>query len=269
MSGDEERACLKLGLLGGSMAVLELHNPKRRNAMTDAMWRELPGRLQEAVQMQEARSVAVAGSGEHFCAGADISELLESVRDGGDEEGIAQGQAAVAAAHEALASCPLPTIAAVHGSCFGGGLGLALCCDFRLGSQDSRYAITPARLGLAYSLADTRRLHRTVGPTLCRQLLLGARELDAGQAHAAGLLSEPPLPPKQVWPAVEQLAADLAKLSPFSQRAIKRTLGTIEGAAAADTPEQLHALALSAFTGPDMAEGTAAFVEKRPPAFRR
>lgn len=228
------------------------------------MWQQLPSLLQRAQQDSAVRVLLVQGAAGAFCAGADVAELLRCAE---DSQWVTENQRCIAQAQLVLETLPLPTLALIDGACFGGGLGLALCCDFRLATPASRFAITPARLGLAYSLADTGRLHRTVGASLCRQMLLTAAELDAEQALQAGL-TDALVAPERMQAELSDRIRRLTALSPWSQQAIKRTIRTLEGGRE-DSAASLHALMLAGFAGPDMAEGAAAFLQKRKPQFKR
>ncbi len=226
------------------------------------MWVDLPNQLANLDGSE--RALVLRGAGGTFCAGANIAEFLDLVK---DPEAIRENQAVLERAQLALECAPCPVVAQIQGSCFGGGLGLALACDFRIAEADCRFAITPARLGIVYSLADTHRLHRTVGAVMCREMLLNARVLDAGEALAAGLVNRV-VEPGQAAEAVEAWVAELRRHSGFSQRAIKRNINFIEGVGD-DTPESLHELLLAGFAGDELTEGAEAFLAKREPDFER
>lgn len=245
-------------------AWLEIDNAKKRNAMTHSMWEMFPQLLQQIADKKDIRVLVLRGAGSTFCAGADIRELIEQA---GDAAFVERNQAAIRQALHALESFPLPTLAAIEGACFGGGISLALACDFRMASADSRFAVTPARLGMPYSLADTRKLHAAVGGQVCRQMLLAGRELNAEEAHSVGLILQP-LPPDSLKETVNTWVERLSRLSPFAQMAIKRTLNVIEEASD-ESPKSLHLRMLESFSGNDFKEGVQAFIDKRKAQFQR
>ena len=120
------------------IAWVVLDRPARRNAVTAAMWGELARIFVELSAMNEVRAIVLTGAGDHFCAGADISEVGEA------RTGTAAAQAYerdVDACAEAIAASPKPTIAAIRGFCLGGGCGLAMACDFRLAGRTARFAL--------------------------------------------------------------------------------------------------------------------------------
>src|SRR5579863_4111688 len=138
-----------------------LNRLERRNAITRAMWRALPA-IRAAIEAREDMLVAlIEGEGADFSAGADISELGEVYRDATAARDYGD---AVQDGLKALMELDRPTIAAIHGVAVGGGLGVALACDLRFCAADAHLAVTPARLGLIYGHAETRRLIELVGP---------------------------------------------------------------------------------------------------------
>ena len=170
-------------------------------------------------------------------------------------------------AYHAIESLAKPTIAMVRGVCFGGGCALALCCDLRYADETASFCIPPARLGLAYSLAETKRLVDLVGPSRAKEMLMGARAIDADEALRIGLAT-------RLFPAADlegktlAFAERLCGLSQFTIRAVKAVIGDIV-AGAADETETSRRLLEEQFRSPDYIEGRAAFLEKREPDFSR
>lgn len=245
----------------GPVATLTINRPGRLNALTYAMFTRLPGMVAEAAAMDGLRVLVVRGAGpKSFSAGADISEFATART---TPEQAAAYDEAVLAAEEALATFPHPTIAAIHGYCYGGGCGLATACDLRFATPDARFAITPAKLGLVYPLRSTKRLVDLVGPSRAKLILMSGADFDARQAQAFGLVDEVH---DDVDAAVAEFTALLASRSGVTQHAVKQTIARIlDGATHDDEP---HArLRAAALTSPDYAEGVRAFVERRAPRF--
>jgi enoyl-CoA hydratase/carnithine racemase len=239
-----------------------LNRPKRRNAITRAMWRTLPA-IRAAIEAREDLLVAlIEGEGEHFSAGADIDELGEiypepaATRDFGDalEDGL-----------KALMDLDRPTIAIIRGAAIGAGLGLALACDLRFCAADAHLAVTPARIGLIYGHAETRRLIELVGPSRAKDLLFTARRIETDEALAIGLID------RRVDTALQETvlgyARGLADMSQMSIRGGKRAIDAIAAGLTEETPAY-RALTEAAAFGPDFVEGHAAFTEKRRAKFR-
>lgn len=231
----------------------------RRNAMSRAMWRRMGALLAAAAAEPSLGVLLLAGEGGQFCAGADIAEFADTYRDADSAEAA---NAEIAAAVEALAAFPRPTIAAISGACVGGGVSLALACDLRVADATARFAVTPAKLGLIYSHGDTLRLVRAVGAARAKELLFTGRMVPAEEAARIGLVGTLA---EDARAEAERLAATLASASRPALRAIKRMVEDV-AAGAPEGPQHRAAFA-EAFRGADFAEGRAAFLEKRPPRF--
>jgi enoyl-CoA hydratase/carnithine racemase len=245
----------------GPVATLTINRPDRLNALTFAMFSRLPALLAEAEAMDGVRVLVLRGAGrKSFSAGADISEF-ETART--TPQQAAAYDDAVLAAEEALATFPAPTIAAIHGHCYGGGCALALACDLRFASSGARFAITPAKLGIVYPLRSTKRLVDAVGPSRAKFILMSGMDVDAACAAAIGLVDEVD---DDVDAAVRDFAAILAARSGVTQRAVKQAVARILDGATAD--DDAHAaLREAALASPDYSEGVRAFLERRPPKF--
>ena len=245
----------------GPVATLTINRPDRLNAVTLAMFSRLPALLAEAEAAGGVRVLVLRGAGrKSFSAGADISEF-ETART--TPEQAAAYDNTVLAAEDALATFPAPTIAAIHGHCYGGGCALALACDLRFASSGARFAITPAKLGIVYPLRATKRLVDAVGPSRAKFILMSGIDIDATQAAAIGLVDEVD---DDVDAAVSDFAEILAARSGVTQRAVKQTVARILDGATADDDAQA-ALRDAALASPDYTEGVRAFLERRPPKF--
>lgn len=246
----------------GPAWTLRINRPEKRNAFTFAMWRRFPDLIAEAAAADGARVLVVTGSGGAFAAGADIGEFGQVYA---DESTASAYTAAISSAFDALASFPKPTIAKIHGACVGGGCGLALACDLRIAAAGSRFGITPAKIGLAYPLAETRRLIDAVGVSFAKEMLFTARIFDADEALAAGLI-DTVTPPDALDDAVDRLVAEIAAAAPSTLRATKRIMALIQAGASEET-EESRQLFLDAFRSADFQEGYRAYLAKRPARF--
>ncbi|MFI9009356.1 enoyl-CoA hydratase/isomerase family protein [Actinosynnema sp. NPDC053489] len=246
---------------GGAVARLTIDRPAKRNAMSYEMWSALPGLVEQVRDDDEVRVLVVRG-GEHFSAGADISEF-STLRNGA--EGAARYSEAVHAGERAIATLGKPTIAAVTGFCIGGGCEIALACDLRLAADDARFGITPAKLGIVYNLTSTKQLVDVVGPAWAKQILFTGDILDAATALRIGLVNE-------VHPAggledrVEALARTIASRAQVSVRGAKQIVNRVTDGRH-DEDDAVRALYDDAVHSPEYAEGVTAFLEKRPPRF--
>ncbi|TWV32078.1 enoyl-CoA hydratase/isomerase family protein [Streptomyces misionensis] len=232
-----------------SVATVVISNPAKRNAMTAGMWRSLPPLLEGFARDPGVRALVLTGEGRTFCAGADISSLKGS-------SDPAQGLAV--AAEEALAAFPKPTVAAVRGHCVGGGVQLAAACDLRLAEDGALFGVTPARLGIVYAASATRRLVSLVGPATAKYLLFTAELIDSGRALRTGLVDEV-LPEGELDKRLAELTRTLVSRSQLTQAAAKEF-------ADGRTDREAHWAEQARRSG-DTAEGVAAFLERRAPAF--
>lgn len=245
----------------GALATLRFDRSEKRNALTQAMWEALPGLITRAVEADAGVLILAGAAGGPFSAGADISEFAAGV---GDENWRRANQAAIRGAMTALAETPIPTIALVEGHCVGGGCGLALCCDLIVASPSARFGITPAKLGLVYSLADTARLLQRVGPAQAKRILFGGELIDATEAERIGLVE---LVAEDAPACAHAVAGQWLAASKHSQRESKAMIGRILRGQTSDDEETLSLFA-AAFDGADFAEGSQAFLERRAPKFR-
>lgn len=247
--------------LQGRIAHLAIDRPDKRNAFTQGMWEALPELVDRAMANPDVRVMILrASTPGAFCAGADIAEFGAGAR---DPDWRIRNQAAIRRAMETLARAPKPVIAQVEGDCIGGGCGLALACDFRIATPFARFGITPAKLGLVYSLHDTKLLVDLVGPAAAKRILFTATLVDAAAAMRIGLVDELA---DDAAAVAQALAHGIAAVSPHSVRASKAMIRRILQGQAEDDAETLAQFA-DAFDGPDFAEGVSAFLEKRKAEF--
>ncbi|MFK4083594.1 enoyl-CoA hydratase/isomerase family protein [Kribbella sp. NPDC020789] len=246
---------------GGVVARLVVDRVPKRNALTRAMWEALPGLLAELAANDEAKVLVVTGAGPSFSAGADIGELISGA-DPADP--MAELRAFNLRAQAALREFPKPTIAMVRGHCIGGGLEIAVNCDFRFAARGSTYGVTPARIGVVYPPAAVKVLLDLVGPATAKYLLFSGELLTAEQAELKGLVDRV-VDEADLEPAVAEFAATLVSRSQLTIRSAKETVNALLAETDADTA----ALARyrETIASGELAEGIAAFGERRPPKF--
>lgn len=248
----------------GPHAVLRLNRPDKRNALNLAMWLRLIELLAEAEADPSVRLLIVTGEGPAFAAGADIDEMKAVFDDPKAADSIAE---VTSQSQRALHRFPKPTIAMIRGACVGGGCGIALCCDLRFGDTSAKLGITPGKLGLVYSLADTKRLIDAVGVSNAKDILYTGRILAADEAQTLGLLDRL-CADDQLESEVHAFADRVCAASQYSAEATKKIAHMILDGAEEDTPET-RALFVDAFSGDDFREGFEAFTAKRTPNFNK
>jgi len=245
----------------GSVATLTIDRPAKRIALSFEMLSALLGLLDRVARDESVRVLVLRG-GEHFSAGADIGEFA-TLRTGAD--GAARYGAAVHEGERAIATLGKPTIAAITGFCIGGGCELALACDMRIAADDARFGITPAKLGIVYSLTSTKQLVDAVGPAWAKQILYTGEVLDAATALRIGLVNETH-PPAELDSRVKELSELIASRAQVSVRGAKTIVNRItDGRYEED--DAVRALYDEAVHSAEYAEGVRAFLEKRSPRF--
>lgn len=244
----------------GACARLVLDRPDKRNALDLSMWATIAPALAPLAADPGVRLLVIEGAGAHFAAGADIAEFEAAYRTRADA--IANHKLMMTAM-QAIEDFPAPTVAAIRGACVGGGLGLALCADLRFAQEGARFGITPAKLGLSYGLADTRRLVAAVGLSAAKEILFTGRLMGAEEARALRLVDRLG---SDVSALVAAFAAELAAASGASARSIKLVFRMLRDGAT-DDGDASRALFADAFAGRDFREGMTAFLEKRAPDF--
>lgn len=245
----------------GAIATLLIDRADRHNAMSQAMWEWLPQLVAEAMADAAVRVLILTSATPGlFCAGADIHEFASHAV---EEDWRVANQAAIRATQYALAHAEKPVIAAIDGDAVGGGCGLAIACDLRIASPRARLGITPARLGIVYSLFDTKLLVDLVGPSRAKRILFTGALHAADEALAIGLIDEIAADPLAAARATAKAMAANAQHSIRSSKAIIRRILDGQADDDATTLDQFR----DAFTLPDFQEGVRAFREKRRPDF--
>lgn len=247
----------------GNIRTITLHRPERRNALTQEMIRELTKALVHIAEGRTVRVLILTGAGDGFCSGLDLSELQKIASQSDDEQRTDSWF--LANLFRLLYDCPVPTIAAVQGSAVAGGMGLATVCDFTLATPDARFGYPEVKIGFIPAIVSAF-LKRQVGDKQVRDLLLTGRLLDAQEAHRLGLVTRV-VENEPVMDAAMALAGTLLKNSPASLAATKRLLhAQYEDELERDLVSAAEANAAMRKTA-EFAEGLAAFLEKRKPAW--
>lgn len=246
------------------VAVLVLNRPDKLNALNTDVWKGIKKFADEVAENPEIKVMILRGvTSAAFSAGADISEFPTIHA---TPETVKQSEETTRAAFDAVTSLTKPVIALVSGYCFGGGCALALACDMRYADRTAKFCIPPARLGVAYTLRETKRLVDLVGPSKAKEMLMGAKVIEADEALACGIVTR--------FFEVDDLeretfafAQQLCNLSQFTIRAVKTIVNEITAGETEDNVVSRR-LRAEAFEGPDYREGRNAFLEKRKPKFR-
>ncbi len=246
----------------GAIGRVVLDRPEKRNAISRAMWQAIPQAVSRLESDASVRVIVLQGAGEHFAAGADIAEFDEVY---GSRANAADYAADLAEAMEALGAGGKPRIAMIRGVCVGGGVALAVCCDMRFAEAGARFAVTPAKLGIAYCFEDTRRLVACIGASAAKDMLFSGRMLDTAEALRVGLVDRV-FAAGALEDGVLAYAQLLAANSPATIAVARDFIARAAGGQQGESEATLRAY-LDILEGPDFQEGKAAFREKRKPRF--
>ena len=249
----------------GNVGYVIFNNPERRNAMSLEMWEATTRLMSEYAKDDSIRVVVLSGAGDKaFVAGADISKFGD---ERSSEEGVKKYNDAVEAAYASVHEFPKPTIAMIRGFCVGGGMGIASCCDLRIASEDARFAVPAAKLGLGYGYPGVKRLMDIVGPSFTKEIFYTARLFDAMEAVEMGLVNRV-VENSELEFYVKDYAATIGANAPLTVDSIKFIVGEACKDESQRDMKHCDDVVQACFKSEDYKEGRAAFMEKRKPVFK-
>ena len=241
---------------------ITLNREHAANSLDRGLLLELGSALGEAAASREVRSVIITGAGEKvFCAGADLKE-----RKGMNEEETKQAVSLIKRTISQIEMIPQPVIAAINGSAFGGGLELALACDFRIAAGHAHFGLTETSLGIIPGAGGTQRLPRLIGTERAKELIFTAKRIAAGEAESLGLILRA-VPRENLMEEARRLAGQIMVNGPIAIRQAKKAI-RLGLETDLQTGLEIEELAYNeTIPTKDRREGLAAFAEKRKPVF--
>lgn len=241
-----------------SIAVLKVNRPRELNALSKNIVDLIDGMLDKISEDKEIKVLIITGEN-HFAAGADIADMVDKTPEEAKSFLFAE-------TFSKLERIELPTIAAICGYALGGGLELALACDFRIASEDAKLGLPEINLGIMPGAGGTVRLPRLIGEARAKELIYLGSRLSAQDALQYGLVSKV-VPKEDLMKEALQLAGKLAEKSTVAIKAAKRSItGQSSGEKDAETRLESEIWA-SLFASYDQKEGMRAFLEKRKPQY--
>jgi enoyl-CoA hydratase len=266
-----------------AVATVWLDRPEARNAMGQDLWADLPRAMAVVGEDEGVRAVVIAAKGPHFSVGLDL-KAMGGLLTGGDASsagGAGAGPPSMAvraarartdilrfqAAITAVATCPKPVIAAVHGYCIGGGVDLIAACDIRLASADAIFSVREAKVAIVADLGSLQRLPAIIGAGHVAELAFTGKDIDAERALRIGLVNEVATDADEVLKAARELAHEIAANSPIAVQGTKAVLAANEGRTVAEGLDYVATWNSAMLASDDLVEAMTAFMERRPPRF--
>ena len=265
------------------VATLWLDRAEARNAMGLDLWRDLPQAMDLLSDDPAVRVVVVAAQGPHFSVGLDLKAMGAMLTAGGDEARDSGGSSRSSMAARAraartnvlrlqdsitaVARCPKPVIAAVHGYCIGGGVDLIAACDIRLASADAIFSVREAKMAIVADLGSLQRLPAIISAGHLAELAYTAKDISAERAREIGLVNDVAADADGVHKAALTLAAEIAANSPIAVQGTKAVLAANEGRTVAEGLDYVATWNAGMLASDDLTEAVTAFLEKRPAKF--
>jgi enoyl-CoA hydratase len=279
---DFESPVLRLEAGEEGVATLWLDRPEARNAMGVDLWRDLPRAMAVLSGDNEVRAVVVAAEGPHFSVGLDLKAMGSMLTGGGSDGSSGGGGGSSMAARArsgrtevlrlqesitAVARCPKPVLAAVHGYCIGGGVDLIAACDIRLASADAVFSVREAKMAIVADLGSLQRLPAIIGAGHVAELAFTGKDISAERAKEIGLVNDLAADAEGVHKAAHALALEIAANSPIAVQGTKAVLAANEGRTVAEGLDYVATWNAGMLASDDLTEAVTAFMEKRPPKF--
>ncbi|MGH2561401.1 MAG: enoyl-CoA hydratase/isomerase family protein [Thermomicrobiales bacterium] len=244
------------------VGLIALNRPDVRHALDNDLIEAIAANLDAFARDPTLRVLILTSTGiDAFCSGADLNERrrMTPLLRGAHSRAI-EGLA------DAIASCPVPTIAAVNGFALAGGAELAVACDLRVAASTAIFGFPEVRIGIFPGAGGGVRLPRLIGMGSARELLLTGRRIEAGDALRIGLI-EHLVSGNDALPVARALATTIAENAPLAVRALKLALRESAGLSDSKAAEIIARHRRQLDDTEDYAEGLAAFAEHRPPRF--
>lgn len=251
----------------GSVGTLTIHRPERGNALSPNLLVDLHLALQQWAEQEDVRAVVVTGAGNKaFSGGYDIRAIPTDATPETNE--LIKKHNPLELALSSLRDFPFPTLAMMNGYAFGGGLNLAICCDIRIGEEDIKAGMPPAKLGVVYPPRGLRQFVEVLGMARTREVFFSGRTYRGAEVKEMGLVDHL-VSRSELKSFTYGLAKEISENAPLSLKGIKRILNMLgESMVLSEANlKEAEGLVAGGFESLDLKEGQAAFLEKRKPRF--
>lgn len=259
--------------LENKIAQIEINRPEKANSLHSTLWKEIKEAFLWADQTAEARVVILSGSGKHFCAGIDLNlfpEIFAQI-DSKDEarkrENLRRMILNFQDSFNAIEKCRKPVIAAIQGSCIGGGVDMISACDLRYATQEANFSIKEIDIGMTADVGTLQRLPHLIGDGVMRELAYTGRKLLASEAKEVGLINRIFENKETMMNEVKKIAEEIASKSPLAIRGTKEMILYTRDHTVEEGLNYIATWNASMLLSNDLQEGISAQVEKRKPEF--
>jgi enoyl-CoA hydratase len=265
----------------GHIATVWLDRPEKRNAFAQDFWADLPQVMEALGEDSETRVVIIAAKGESFTVGIDLKAFGPVFMNGGVDpdldpqptsdvakrQALYQGIKKLQRTFSAIASCPKPVIASIHGHCIGAGIDLITACDIRYTSADSIFSVRETKIAMVADVGTMQRLPSIVDPGRVAEIVYTGKDFGAEEAREMGLVSRVFPDRAETYDAALVLAGEIAANSPLAVQGAKAVLSAAEGRSVGENLDYIALWNAAFLQSNDFVEATMAFLQKRPPEF--
>ena len=255
------------------IASVTFNRPEKANALHLPAWEEMRAVFQELHLNPEARVIVLSGNGKNFCAGIDLTTLMDIQQfaqipcEGRKREALRQFIFKLQGCINAIEACRKPVLAAIHGACLGGGVDIVAACDMRYCTDDAYFSIKEIDLGLVADLGTMQRLPKIIAPGLAAEMAYTGRKVLGQEAEKIGLVNRAYPTRETMMEHVLQTAKTIASKSPICIRGTKEMLLYSRDHSVADALNYMVAWNASMLLSNDLMEAFQASLEKRAPSF--
>ena len=251
-----------------NMATLTLNRPEKKNSLSPELVKILLQSVEELSADDTIRTLVIRGAGDKsFCSGYDIGSLPTRHSDDPDE--ALKRLNSVESFFKAIVDYPFPVIAMINGVAFGAGCELAVCCDIRIGADNIRIGMPPAKLGLVYPWSGLQRFIQVIGLKSTKEIFFTGRAYEGIRLKELGLVDYL-ISGGKLESFTCRMAEEIAANAPLALKGTKRSLNLLFRAAQFDKSnlKEAESITRASFLSEDLKEGQKAFLEKRKPEFK-
>lgn len=271
---DSPKTVVRAEKQDGHIATVWLSNPDKRNAMGPEFWDQLPAVMKNLSKDPDVWAVVIAAEGPAFTVGLDLKSMMGTLQ---PKPGMSQAQSRLLILEDvdrlqgsisSVADFPLPTIAAIHGWCIGGGVDLTSACDIRLASKDAKISVRETKIGIVADVGTLQRLPKIIGKGHMAELAFTGKDIDAARAKEIGFVNDVYETREAVIEAAQKLAREIAENSPLVLRGVKDVLAYGEDKSVQDSLKYVGVWNSAFLISDDLTEAVGAFMQKRKPNFK-